>query len=61
MFGFIVPHDWWRALAVGSSVVSLVLCLLYWNVYLIVGPLAAIGIIVVVGLMQWPSEAALGY
>jgi hypothetical protein len=61
MFDALLPHDWWRALALASSLASLILCLLYWNTYLIVGPLVAIGIIVVVGLIQWPTEAVLGY
>jgi hypothetical protein len=61
MFGFLLPHNWWRALAIASSAVSLVLCLLFWNTYLIVGPVVAIGIIVVVGLIRWPTEAMLGY
>jgi hypothetical protein len=61
MFDVVLPHDWWRALAIASSVVSLLLCALFWNVYLIVGPLVAIGIIVVVGFLHWPAEAALGF
>jgi hypothetical protein len=61
MFDILLPHGWWRALAIASSVVSLILCALFWNTYLIVGPVVAIGIIVVVGLIQWPAEAALGY
>ena len=61
MFDVLLPHDWWRALAVAASVVSLMLCILYWNTYLIVGPVVAIGIIVVVGLLRWPAEAMLGY
>ena len=43
MFGILLPHDWWRALAIASSVVSLVLCALFWNTYLIVGPVVAVG------------------
>jgi hypothetical protein len=61
MLGILVPHDWWRALAIASSVVSLVLCALFWNTYLVVGPVVAVGIIVVVGLLHWPTEALLGY
>ena len=61
MFDVLLPHDWWRALAVAASVVSLLLCLLFWNSYLIVGPVVAIAIIVVVGLLKWPAEAMLGY
>ena len=61
MFDRILPHDWWRVLAITSSVVSLVLCALYWNIYLIVGPVVAVGIIVMLGFVQWPTEAVLGY
>ena len=61
MFDFLLPHDWWPTLAIASSVVSLVLCALFWNTYLIVGPVVAIAIIVVVGLLKWPTEAMLGY
>mgnify|MGYP001821412374 CR=1 FL=1 len=61
MFGILLPHDWWRALAIASSVVSLILCALFWNTYLVVGPAVAVGIIAVVGFLQWPTEAALGY
>lgn len=61
MFDVLLPHDWWRALAIASSAVSLVLCVLFWNVYLIVGPVVAVGIIVALGFVQWPTEAVLGY
>jgi hypothetical protein len=61
MFDVLLPHDWWRALAIASSVVSLILCVLFWNAYLIVGLAVAIGIIVVVGFLHWPANAVLGY
>ena len=61
MFDRLLPHDWWRTLAIASSVVSLVLCVLFWNSYLIVGPVVAVGIIVALGFVHWPTEAALGY
>ena len=61
MFDLVLPHDWWRALAIASSAVSLVLCVLFWNVYLIVGPVVAVGIIVALGFVHWPTEAVLGY
>ena len=61
VFDFILPHNWWRALAIASSVVSLALCALFWNVNLIVGPVVTVGIIVALGFVHWPTEAALGY
>ena len=61
MFDFLVPHDWWRIMAIAGSIVSLILCLLFWNTNLIVGPLVAVAILVVVGILHWPGEALLGY
>lgn len=61
VFDFILPHDWWRALAIAPSAVSLVLCVLFWNVNLIVGPVVAVGIIVALGFVHWPTEAVLSY
>jgi hypothetical protein len=61
MFDVMVPHDWWRGLSIGSSVVSLALCVLYWHSYLVVGPAVAVGIIVALALVGWPTEFALGY
>lgn len=61
MFDSILPHDWWRALAIASSAVSLLLCALFWNLYLIVGPVVAVGIIVALGFVHWPTDVALGY
>jgi hypothetical protein len=61
MFDRLVPHAWWRTLAIVSSVVSLFLCALFWNRYLIAGPVVALGIIVVVGILHWPTESILGY
>ena len=57
----VLPHAWWRLLAIGASVVSLILCLVFWKSWLIAGPVVAVGIIVVVGLLNWPVEATLGY
>jgi hypothetical protein len=61
MFDILLPHGWWRALAVAAAVVSLVLCLLFWHQNLIVGPVVAVGIIAAVVIFHWPSEAILGY
>jgi hypothetical protein len=37
LLGVLVPFDWWRALAIASAVVSLVLVVIFWDLYLIVG------------------------
>jgi hypothetical protein len=61
MLDYVVPHEWWRVLAIASSVGSLLLGVLFWNRNLIVGPVVAVGIIVALALVHWPTEAALGY
>jgi hypothetical protein len=61
MFDLLLPHDWWRALSVAASVVSVALCALYWHTYLIAGPAVAVGVIVALVLLRWPTETILGY
>ena len=74
MFGFVgaglalvdwwLPYEWWRGLAIGSAVISLVALVLYWNAfYTILNRVGALGIdiavLVALLVMHWPSEALL--
>ena len=43
--GLIASWEWWRILAIGSAVVSLVLLDLFWHNWMIVGPVLNAGII----------------
>jgi hypothetical protein len=67
LLGWLVPYERWRALAIVSSVVSLVAVALYWNalIYLFPHKMGAIGVsaAVLIGLLwlNWPSQTALGY
>ncbi len=67
LLGQLVPHAWWRPLAIASAVVSLVAIALYWNAFITLFPpkVGAIGmdLAILVGLLlaNWPSEAAIGY
>lgn len=67
LLGWGVPHDWWRTLAVVSSVISLVALLLFWKALIFlfphkVGALAInIATLVCLLMLSWPSEAALGF
>ena len=61
MFDRLIPHIWWRPLAIASAMISLLLCALFWDRYLIMGPVVAIGVIVALALFRWPTEALLGY
>jgi hypothetical protein len=56
LLDILVPFDWWRPLALISAVVSLLLLILFWNRYLIVG--VAIDILVLIALFftNWTPE-----
>jgi hypothetical protein len=56
LLDILVPFDWWRALAIASAVVSLILLISFWNLYLIVG--VAIDVIILVTLIftDWTPE-----
>jgi hypothetical protein len=64
--GWLLPHDWWRPLAIVSSVLSLVALALYWNALIFLFPhkvgALAVNITTLVCLLalNWPSEADLG-
>ena len=67
LLGWGVPHEWWRTLAVVSSVISLVALLLFWNALMMlfphkVGALAVnIATLVCLLVLNWPTEAAIGF
>jgi hypothetical protein len=67
LMGWLVPHEWWRSLAIVSAVVSLVALALFWNAFIYLFPhkvgAIAVNVAVLVGLLwaNWPSEADIGY
>jgi len=67
LLGWLIPHGWWRTLAVVSAVLSLVAIALYWNAFIALFPhkVGAIGmdLAVLICLLgaNWPSAAALGF
>ena len=67
LLGWIVPHEWWRTLAVVSAVISLVAILLYWNALILlfphkIGALAVnIAVLICLLALNWPAEADLGF
>ena len=52
----LVPIDWWRGLAIASAVVSLLLLLLFWHRYLVVGVAIDLLLLVVVIFTSWSPE-----
>jgi hypothetical protein len=67
LLGWLVPHAWWRTLAIVSAVVSLVAVALFWNALMLFFPhkVGALGVdtAILVGLLvaNWPTEAAIGF
>jgi hypothetical protein len=66
LLNWLVPHPWWRTLAVVSAVISMIGIILYWNsfaaIFNKVGAVA-VNIAVLVGLLwlNWPSETDMGF
>jgi hypothetical protein len=67
LLGWLVPHEWWRMLAVVSAVISLVTIALFWNAFVSLFPnkVGAIGVdiavLVCLLVLNWPAEANLGF
>ena len=56
LFGVLVPFDWWRVLAIASAVVSLLLLVIFWDPYLIVGLLIDAAVLVTLLFTKWSPE-----
>jgi hypothetical protein len=67
LLGWVLPHDWWRTLAVASAVISLAALLLFWNALIFlfphkVGALAVnVATLVCLLALSWPTETNLGF
>jgi hypothetical protein len=67
LLGWGVPHDWWRALASVSAIISLVALLLFWDALIFffphkVGALAVnLATLICLLALNWPTEAAFGF
>jgi hypothetical protein len=67
LLGWLVPHEWWRALAVVSAVISIVTIVLFWNAFVALFPnkVGALGVdiavLVCLLVVNWPTEADLGF
>jgi hypothetical protein len=67
LMDWLVPHDWWRTLAIVSAVISMVAIILFWNAFVMLFPnkigAIAVNVAALVGLLMasWPTELQLGY
>ena len=61
VFGVPGLAELWRTIAVVSAVLSLLLLLLFWHPWIILGVLIDVGIIFSLVWADWPSPALIGY
>lgn len=66
LLDWLVPHGWWRTLAILFAVISLLSVIVYWNsLAAIFNKVGAIGVnlAVLIGLLalSWPSESEIGF
>jgi len=67
LLGWLVPHDWWRPLALVSAVISLITVVLFWNAFIALVPnkVGALGVniavLVCLLVLNWPTEADIGF
>ena len=61
VFGVPGLAESWRTIAVVSAVLSLLLLLLFWHPWIILGGLIDVGIIFSLVWADWPSPALIGY
>lgn len=66
VFNWVVPHDWWRPLAIISAIISTQALVFYWNGYAMIfnkvgGIIVNLAIFIGLIIMRWPSEADIGY
>jgi hypothetical protein len=55
-----VKSSMWREFAIGTSVLSLLFIVAYWNRYLPVGVAVNVGVVVALAWAHWPGEDLIG-
>ena len=55
VFGFIIPPEWWRSLAVSGAAISLFMLAIYLHPLTIIGTAASLAVLIALLWFQWPS------
>jgi hypothetical protein len=58
--GVFVGQGWWRTLAIGAAVISLLVMALFWQPSFIIGAVVDVGVLVALLWAHWPTPALLG-
>ena len=58
--GILGSQEWWRVVAIVSSVLSVVLIVLFWHSWFVVGLALDAAILIALVWVNWPSADAVG-
>jgi hypothetical protein len=57
VLGFVIPTDWWRGLAVGGAVISLIMLAVYFHPLTIIGTAASLAVLAALLWAKWPPTS----
>jgi len=57
IFGFVIPADWWRGLAIGGAAISLFMLIIYLHPILIIGTTSSLAVLVALLWLRWPPAS----
>lgn len=57
VFGFMIPTDWWRDLAIGGAALSLFMLLVYFHPITIIGTASSLAVLIALLWAKWPPTS----
>ena len=57
IFGFVIPIDWWRGLAIAGAAISLFMLIIYLHPILIIGTTSSLAVLVALLWLRWPPTS----
>lgn len=57
VFGFIVPSEWWRDLAIGGAAISLLMLVVYFHPITMIGTASSLAILIALLWAKWPPAS----
>jgi hypothetical protein len=57
IWGFVIPADWWRGLAVSGAAISLFMLAVYFHPITIIGTASSIAVLVALIWAKWPPAS----
>lgn len=57
VFGFMIPTDWWRDLAISGAAISLFMLAVYFHPLTIIGTASSLAVLVALLWLRWPPTS----